>query len=138
MAETAGYLKLAGPPRHYTASRSLTRTTERLSGSSSAAPASSSGQQTGEKIGLNKHRTHFLRVRAVSLQCPSATQTPERLLARPGSFFKPRTAANNGAVSQASRSIIYMEFRLPMRIPAVGAFGAILKTAAQGPTPGQR
>src|SRR6266576_3588752 len=89
----------------------------------------------GETTGLNRRRIHFLKVRAVSLQSPSATQTPERLLARPGSFFKPQTADNNGAVSQASRSIIYMEFRLPMRIPAVGAFGAILKTAAQGPTP---
>ena len=31
----------------------------------------------GKTIGLNKRRTHFLKVRTVSLQCPSATQTPE-------------------------------------------------------------
>src|SRR6266576_2113260 len=58
----------------------------------------------GETTGLNRRRIHFLKVRAVSLQSPSATQTPERLLARPGSVLQ---TANGGQQWSSQPSVTF-------------------------------
>ena len=81
-------------------------TTEQLSASSSVRQVSSSEQQTVETTGLSKRRTHFLKVRTVSLQCPSRDANTGMIVGEAGIIFQ----TTNGGAQWSSQPTVTFNY----------------------------